>query len=100
MHLALQALLEEKHITRAAVRISLSQPAMSRVLGRLRAAITARTGHCLLFVHMSLNRAKELQQLFRCRSRRSRVLTRHQFAVHLDVGGPVGGFAVDATPFL
>lgn len=37
--LALQAILEEKHITRAAVRISLSQPAMSRVLGRLRAAL-------------------------------------------------------------
>ncbi|MBD2248603.1 LysR family transcriptional regulator [Nostoc sp. FACHB-888] len=37
--LALQALLEEKHITRAAARFSLSQPAMSRVLGRLRSAL-------------------------------------------------------------
>jgi DNA-binding transcriptional LysR family regulator len=37
--LALQAILEEKHITRAAVRVSLSQPAMSRVLSRLRAAL-------------------------------------------------------------
>ena len=37
--LALQAILEEKHITRAAVRASLSQPAMSRVLRRLRAAL-------------------------------------------------------------
>lgn len=37
--LALQAILEEKHITRAAARASLSQPAMSRVLGRLRAAL-------------------------------------------------------------
>lgn len=33
---ALHALLEEKHITRAAERISLSQPAMSRALTRLR----------------------------------------------------------------
>ena len=37
--LALQAILEEKHVTRAAARASLSQPAMSRVLGRLRAAL-------------------------------------------------------------
>ena len=37
--LALQALLEERHITRAAARASLSQPAMSRVLRRLRAAL-------------------------------------------------------------
>lgn len=37
--LALQAILEEKHVTRAAARSSLSQPAMSRVLGRLRAAL-------------------------------------------------------------
>ena len=34
--LALQALLEERHVTRAATRTTLSQPAMSRVLGRLR----------------------------------------------------------------
>lgn len=33
---ALNALLEEKHVTRAAERISLSQPAMSRALSRLR----------------------------------------------------------------
>ncbi len=33
---ALHALLEEKHVTRAAERISLSQPAMSRALTRLR----------------------------------------------------------------
>jgi hypothetical protein len=64
------------------------------------AAITARTGHRLLFIHISSNRAKQLQQLFRSRSRRGRVLAGHQLAVHLDVGGPVGGFAVDATPFL
>lgn len=37
--LALQTILEERHITRAAARASLSQPAMSRVLGRLRAAL-------------------------------------------------------------
>lgn len=37
--LALQAMLEEKHITRAAIRVSLSQPAMSRVLSRMRAAL-------------------------------------------------------------
>ncbi len=35
--LALQVILEERHVTRAAARASLSQPAMSRVLGRLRA---------------------------------------------------------------
>ena len=33
---ALNALLEERHVTRAAERISLSQPAMSRALSRLR----------------------------------------------------------------
>lgn len=33
---ALKALLEEKHVTRAAERIYLSQPAMSRALGKLR----------------------------------------------------------------
>jgi DNA-binding transcriptional LysR family regulator len=33
---ALSALLEEKHVSRAALRANLSQPAMSRVLGRLR----------------------------------------------------------------
>lgn len=33
---ALKALLDEKHVTRAANRIGLSQPAMSRALGRLR----------------------------------------------------------------
>jgi DNA-binding transcriptional LysR family regulator len=33
---ALKALLEEKHVTRAAERIHLSQPAMSRALGKLR----------------------------------------------------------------
>lgn len=37
--LTLQAILEERHVTRAAARASLSQPAMSRVLGRLRAAL-------------------------------------------------------------
>lgn len=37
--IALQALLEEKHITRAAMRIGLSQPAMSRALARLREAL-------------------------------------------------------------
>ena len=33
---ALQALLDEKNVTRAAARVGLSQPAMSRALGRLR----------------------------------------------------------------
>ncbi len=33
---ALKALLEEKHVSRAALRIGLSQPAMSRALGKLR----------------------------------------------------------------
>ncbi|MBW4582673.1 MAG: LysR family transcriptional regulator [Tildeniella nuda ZEHNDER 1965/U140] len=37
--LALQIILEERHVTRAAARFSLSQPAMSRVLGRLRLAL-------------------------------------------------------------
>ena len=35
---ALQAILEERHVSRAAARSSVSQPAMSRILGRLRAA--------------------------------------------------------------
>lgn len=34
--IALKALLEEKHVSRAAEKIELSQPAMSRALGRLR----------------------------------------------------------------
>lgn len=34
--IALKALLEEKHVSRAAERVNLSQPAMSRALGRLR----------------------------------------------------------------
>lgn len=34
--LALDALLQEKHVTRAAARVGLSQPAMSNALGRLR----------------------------------------------------------------
>ncbi len=33
---ALKALLDERHVTRAADKIGLSQPAMSRALGRLR----------------------------------------------------------------
>src|SRR5580658_2234434 len=33
---ALKALLDERHVTRAAEKIGLSQPAMSRALGRLR----------------------------------------------------------------
>ena len=33
---ALKALLEERHVTRAAEKVGLSQPAMSRALGRLR----------------------------------------------------------------
>ncbi len=35
----LQVILEETHISRAAARTSMSQPAMSRILGRLRAVI-------------------------------------------------------------
>ena len=34
--IALDALLQERHVTRAAERVSLTQPAMSRALGRLR----------------------------------------------------------------
>jgi DNA-binding transcriptional LysR family regulator len=36
--IALEALLEEKHVSRAALRINLSQSAMSRALARLREA--------------------------------------------------------------
>ena len=35
---ALQALLAERHVTRAAARMGLTQPAMSHALGRLRDA--------------------------------------------------------------
>src|SRR5262245_38680915 len=35
---ALDALLEERHVSRAALRVGLSQPAMSNALARLRAA--------------------------------------------------------------
>lgn len=40
--LALHALLEERHITRAATRCFLSQPAMSRALERLRRCSATR----------------------------------------------------------
>jgi DNA-binding transcriptional LysR family regulator len=59
---ALKALLDEKHVTRAADRIGLSQPAMSRALGRLRVMfrdpllVKGAKGLCLT------SRAKELYQ--------------------------------------
>jgi len=59
---ALKALLDEKHVTRAADRIGLSQPAMSRALGRLRVMfrdpllVKSTKGLCLTV------KAKELYQ--------------------------------------
>ncbi len=37
---ALDALLEERHVSRAALRVGLSQPAMSNALTRLRATFS------------------------------------------------------------
>lgn len=59
---ALKALLDEKHVSRAAASLSLSQPAMSRALNRLRAIfhdpllVRGASGLCLT------SRASELQQ--------------------------------------
>src|SRR6516162_5416402 len=59
---ALKVLLDEKHVTRAAERIGLSQPAMSRALGRLRVIfndpllVKSTKGLCLT------PKAKELYQ--------------------------------------
>lgn len=59
---ALKALLDERHVTRAAQRIGLSQPAMSRALGRLRTIlkdpllVRGANGLCVT------PRANELQQ--------------------------------------
>ena len=59
---ALKALLDEKHVSRAAIRVGLSQPAMSRALCRLRKIfhdallVRSASGLCLTA------RASELQQ--------------------------------------
>lgn len=49
---ALEALLQERHVTRAAERVAMSQPAMSRALGRLRATfadpLLVRGGNALV----------------------------------------------------
>lgn len=60
--IALKSLLEEKHVTRAAEKINLSQPAMSRALGKLRIIfndpllVKSTQGLCLT------SKAKELYQ--------------------------------------
>jgi DNA-binding transcriptional LysR family regulator len=58
---ALQALLEEKSVTRAAQRLFITQPAMSRVLQRLRQQLDdplfTRTGNILV----PTPKAEELQ---------------------------------------
>jgi DNA-binding transcriptional LysR family regulator len=57
----LQALLEERHITRAAQRLNMSQPAVSRALSRLRHLfndpLLVRTGHKMV----PTSRAKSLE---------------------------------------
>ena len=61
--LALQALLEERHVTRASKRSFLSQPAMSRALERLREmfgdALLIRSGRAA-WVSSSVRRRNEL----------------------------------------
>jgi DNA-binding transcriptional LysR family regulator len=66
---ALEALLSEKHVTRASDRIGLSQPAMSNALGRLRAMfgdeLLVRTASGMMATPRALELAEPLGQLLR-----------------------------------
>lgn len=65
---ALQALLEEKHVTRAAQRIGLSQPAMSRALARLRKLLNdpllVKGSNGLILTARAIELAIPLQNIF------------------------------------
>src|SRR5688572_29628258 len=63
----LDALLEERHVTRAATRLGLSQPAMSRSLGRLRKLVgdplLVRAGHELVPTPRALELGEPLRAM-------------------------------------
>src|SRR5205823_14845070 len=67
--LALHALLEERHVTRAAKRCFLSQPAMSRALDRLRETfgdpLLVRTGRVYELTVRGEHVLRELESLMR-----------------------------------
>jgi DNA-binding transcriptional LysR family regulator len=66
---ALDALLSEKHVTRASQRIGLSQPAMSNALGRLRATfgdeLLVRTSTGMMPTPRALELVEPVRQLLR-----------------------------------
>lgn len=66
---ALDALLEERHVSRAALRVGLSQPAMSNALARLRAtfddALLVRTPHGMEPTTRGLELADQVRQVLR-----------------------------------
>ena len=66
---ALDALLEERHVSRAALRVGLSQPAMSNALARLRAtfgdALLVRTPHGMEPTARGLELADQVRQTLR-----------------------------------
>lgn len=66
---ALDALLQERHVSRAALRVGLSQPAMSNALARLRAtfgdALLVRTPHGMEPTARGLALADQVAQLLR-----------------------------------
>jgi DNA-binding transcriptional LysR family regulator len=66
---ALDALLSERHVTRASERIGLSQPAMSNALGRLRTIfgdeLLVRTSTGMMATPRALELAEPLRQLLR-----------------------------------
>ena len=63
--LALEALLDLKHVSQAADRVNLSQPAMSRVLGKLRSAFDDPLLVRIQSQHQLTERAQSLQQPLR-----------------------------------
>jgi DNA-binding transcriptional LysR family regulator len=64
---ALDALLEERHVSRAALRVGLSQPAMSDALARLRAsfgdALLVRAPHGMEPTARGLDLAGQVRQV-------------------------------------
>src|ERR1700712_3591136 len=66
---ALEALLTERHVTRAAERVGLSQPAMSNALGRLRGMfgdeLLVRTATGMQATARAIELAEPVRQLLR-----------------------------------